>query len=153
MRKQIRKLHISEEKSVIEYCDICEKEVKTQIITRQETYNVRGEEITVNAQVLVCAECGEELFNEELDSVTLIDAYNEYRRRHKLLFPKEIKKIREQYGLSQSGFAKLLNWEDRTISRYENGAVQDQEHNSMLLFLKKPENMKSYLAKNKGSLV
>ena len=138
---------------MIEYCDICEKEVKTQIITRQETYNVRGEEITVNAQVLVCAECGEELFNEELDSVTLIDAYNEYRRRHKLLFPKEIKKIREQYGLSQSGFAKLLNWEDRTISRYENGAVQDQEHNSMLLFLKEPENMKSYLAKNKGSLV
>ena len=138
---------------MIEYCDICEKEVKTQIITRQETYNVRGEEITVNAQVLVCAECGEELFNEELDSVTLIDAYNEYRRRHKLLFPKEIKKIREQYGLSQSGFAKLLNWEDRTISRYENGAVQDQEHNSMLLFLKKPENRKSYLAKNKGSLV
>ena len=137
---------------MIEYCDICEKEVKTQIITRQETYNVRGEEITVNAQVLVCAECGEELFNEELDSVTLIDAYNEYRRRHKLLFPEEIKKIREQYGLSQSGFAKLLNWEVRTISRYENGAVQDKEHNKILLFLKNPENMKSYLVDNKGSL-
>lgn len=70
---------------MMEYCDVCGKEVETQVITRQETYNVCGEEIMVNAQVMVCAECGEELFNEELDSATLIKAYNEYRRRHKLL--------------------------------------------------------------------
>lgn len=47
---------------------------------------------------------------QELDSATLVSAYNEYRRRHKLLLPEEIKKIREQYGLSQRSFAKLLNW-------------------------------------------
>lgn len=35
--------------------------------------------------------------------------------------PEEIKKIREQYGLSQRSFAKLLNWGDKTICRYENG--------------------------------
>lgn len=33
---------------------------------------------------------------EELDNATLIVAYNEYRIRHKLLFPEKIKKIREQ---------------------------------------------------------
>lgn len=137
---------------MIGYCDACGKEVGTKIIISQETYNVCGEKITVNARVLVCAECGEELFDEKLDSATLIDAYNEYRKRHKLLFPEEIKKIREQYGLSQSGFAKLLNWEVRTISRYENGAVQDKEHNKILLFLKNPENMKSYLVDSRGSL-
>ena len=85
---------------MMEYCDVCGKEVETQVITRQETYNVCGEEIMVNAQVMVCAECGEELFNEELDSATLLKAYNEYRRRHKLLFPEEIKEIREQYGFN-----------------------------------------------------
>ena len=133
---------------MMEYCDVCGKEVETQVITRQETYNVCGEEIMVNAQVMVCAECGEELFNEELDSATLIKAYNEYRRRHKLLFPEEIKEIREQYGLSQRSFAKLLNWGDKTICRYENGAVQDKAHNSLLLFFKNPENMKTYLMEN-----
>lgn len=97
---------------------------------------------------MVCAECGEELFNEELDSATLLKAYNEYRRRHKLLFPEEIKEIREQYGLSQRSFAKLLNWGDKTICRYENGAVQDKAHNSLLLFFKKPENMKTYIMEN-----
>ena len=101
---------------------------------------------------MVCAECGEELFNEELDSATLINAYNEYRRRHKLLLPEEIRKIREQYGLSQRSFAKLLNWGDKTIRRYENGAVQDRAHNSLLLFLREPENMRTYLTENEVAL-
>ena len=37
---------------MMEYCDVCGKEVETQVITRQETYNVCGEEIMVNAQVM-----------------------------------------------------------------------------------------------------
>lgn len=134
------------------YCEECEKEVNTKIITKRETYMVCGEPIEVDAQILVCDECGEELYCEELDNETLIKAYNEYRKRHKLLLPNEIKKIREQYGLSQRAFAKLLNWGDKTIFRYENGSIQDKAHNSLLLFLSKPENMKSYLSKNEVNL-
>ena len=137
---------------MMEYCDVCGKEVETKIITRQETFKVCGEDITIDAQVLVCAECGEELFCEELDSATLVNAYNEYRRKHKLLLPDEIKKIREQYGLSQRSFAKLLNWGDKTICRYENGSVQDKAHNSLLLFLREPENMRTYLTENEIAL-
>ena len=130
------------------YCEECKKEVETTIVTKKESYNVCGEMIDVNAQVLVCAECGEELFSEELDNATLINAYNEYRRRHKLLLPEEIKEIRQQYGLSQRGFSKLLNGGDKTICRYENGSLQDRAHNSLLIFLKNPENMRSYLTEN-----
>ena len=130
------------------YCDECGKEVETKVVTQKECYDVCGEQIEVDAQVLVCADCGEELFCEELDSATLVSAYNEYRRRHKLLLPEEIKKIREQYGLSQRSFAKLLNWGDKTICRYENGSVQDMAHNSLLLFLRNPENMRTYLMEN-----
>lgn len=118
------------------YCDICGKEVETKIITQRERYVVCGESIEVDAQVLVCADCGEEFYCEELDNATLICAYNEYRRKHKLLFFDEIKKIREQYGLSQRSFGQLLNWDDKTIYRCENGSIQDKEHNSLLLFLR-----------------
>ena len=137
---------------MMDYCEVCGREVETKIITRRESFNVCGEDIEVDVQVMVCAECGEELFNEELDSATLINAYNEYRRRHKLLLPEEIRKIREQYGLSQRSFAKLLNWGDKTIRRYENGAVQDRAHNSLLLFLREPENMRTYLTENEVAL-
>ena len=130
------------------YCEECGREVETKIITKRESYDVCGESIEVDAQILVCAECGEEFYCEELDNATLIRAYNEYRRRHKLLLPEEIKKIREQYGLSQRSFAKLLNWGDKTICRYENGSIQDKAHNSLLLFLREPENMRTYLTEN-----
>lgn len=134
------------------YCEECGKEVETRIITKRESYDVCGETIEVDAQVLVCAECGEEFYSEELDNATLVWAYNEYRRRHKLLLPEEIKKIREQYGLSQRSFAKLLNWGDKTICRYENGSIQDKAHNSLLLFLREPENMRTYLTENEVAL-
>ena len=130
------------------YCEECGREVETKVITKRESYDVCGESIEVDAQILVCAECGEEFYCEELDNATLIRAYNEYRRRHKFLLPEEIKKIREQYGLSQRSFAKLLNWGDKTICRYENGSIQDKAHNSLLLFLREPENMRTYLTEN-----
>ena len=134
------------------YCEECGKEVETKVISKQETYEVLGENIDVQAQVLVCADCSEEFYCEELDTVTLTNAYNEYRKKHKLLLPAEIKQIRELYGLSQRGFAKLLNWGDKTIHRYENGSIQDKAHNSLLLFLRTPENMKFYLSENENSL-
>lgn len=134
------------------YCEQCGREVETKVISKKESYHVCGETIEVDAQVMVCAVCKEELFCEELDSQTLINAYNEYRRRHKLLFPEEIKKIREQYGLSQRSFAKLLNWGDKTICRYENGSIQDKAHNSLLLFLREPGNMRTYFNENEIAL-
>lgn len=130
------------------YCEECGREVETKVITKKESYNVCGETIEVDAQVLVCVDCGEEFFCEELDNETLLMAYNEYRRNHRLLLPEEIKRIREQYGLSQRSFAKLLNWGDKTICRYENGSIQDKAHNSLLLFLRDPQNMRTYLMEN-----
>lgn len=134
------------------YCDICDKEFNTKIITKQEHYTVYGEDIVITAKVRVCENCGEELFDEELDNSTLIRVYNEYRKRHKLLLPEEIKQIREQYSMSQRGFARLLNWGDKTVRRYENGSLQDKAHNSILLFLREPLNMKQYLLDNEVNL-
>ena len=134
------------------YCEHCEKEVETNIVSKRECYPVCGEEIVIDAKVLVCADCGEEFFCEELDEASMLHAFQEYRRRHRLLQPEEIRQIREQYGLSQRRFAKLLNWGDKTIHRYENGAIQDKAHNSLLLFLRDPGNMRLYLTENEVML-
>ena len=88
------------------YCEECGKEVETKIITKKETYEIYGEQIEVNARILVCAECGEEFYCEELDNTTLVNTYNEYRRRHKLLLPEEIKQIRETIWIEPARFCK-----------------------------------------------
>ena len=46
----------------------------------------------------------------------------------------------------------MLNWGDKTICRYENGSVQDKVHNSLLLFLREPENMRTYITENEIAL-
>lgn len=134
------------------YCEECGKEVDAKMIIKKEIYAVCGENIEVDAQVLVCADCGEEFYSEELDNATLTYVYDKYRKKHRLLFPEEIKKIREQYGLSQRSFANLLNWGDKTICRYENGSIPDKAHNSLLLFLREPGNMRTYLTENEITL-
>ena len=134
------------------YCEVCGKEVNASIVRMEETYTVYGESVTIETEVVTCPECGADLYDEERDHSTLLRAYARYRQNHKLLLPDEIKEIREKYGLSQRSFAKLLNWGDKTIHRYENGSLQDKAHNSLLLFLREPGNMRSYLCDNEVGL-
>lgn len=62
----------------MKFCESCNKNVQTNIIKKKETYSVKGTDITVIANVMVCAECGEEIFNEALDQATLIDVFEKY---------------------------------------------------------------------------
>lgn len=75
----------------MKYCDICKKETETKIINKKEIYEVYGEQIEVETQVLVCCDCGEELFCEQLDNETLIKAFNTYRKSISFYFQKKLK--------------------------------------------------------------
>ena len=90
------------------FCINCRSSVAATIEARRETFPVRGEDIEVETQVAVCPECGEDLSIEELDILALEKAFTEYRRRHGLLSPEEIRQIREKYGLSQRAFALVM---------------------------------------------
>ena len=70
--------------------------------------------------------------NFNLDDISLKQFYDEYRRRNNLLFPNEIKKIREKYNMSQTEFAKLLGMGAKTITRYENGTIQERTHDNLI---------------------
>lgn len=134
------------------YCEHCEAPREGRIVCRQEAYPVCGEKVEVRAQVLICPVCGSEIFCEELDEQTLLEAYGIYRRRHHLLFPEQMRAIRQQYGLSQRSFARLLGWSDRTIRRYENGAIQDPAHNALLGLLQDPAQMRRFLQQGHARL-
>lgn len=130
------------------YCENCNVMADYTVQTVSESFPVYGEQVKIQASVAVCKTCGAILFNEELDSKNLLMAQALYRKKHKLLTPEQIVELREQYGLSQRSFAKLLDWGDKTIRRYEAGAVQSRAHNSLLLFLQDPQNMSDFLKQN-----
>jgi len=130
------------------YCPTCDMDSEASIISKEEVFNVKGEDIVVKSSVLVCDKCKQDIFDEELDEKNLELAYTEYRKRHNLLSPKQIKEIREKYNLSQRALGRLLEWGEITVNRYENGAIQDAPHNDILKFISNPENMLEIYEKN-----
>ena len=122
-------------------CPVCEKETELEFVNRMEDIAVRGENIPVRVEYFKCKECGSEFEDPQSTYDPLETAYREYRVRHDLIQPEEIKQFRERFGLTQLELSNLLGWGGATLSRYENGALQDEAHNTMLSLAMQPENL------------
>jgi putative zinc finger/helix-turn-helix YgiT family protein len=134
------------------FCPNCEEYTEATLGVEREVYNVRGEPIEIEAEILICQRCGAKIFDEERDSRNLEKAYGQYRDKHNLLPPGQIRTIREKYGLSQRALSRLLGWGEITIHRYENGAIQDNVHDSTLRLIGDPQNMQKFFKANRSKL-
>ena len=135
-----------------DFCPNCEEYTEATLGVEKEVYNVRGKPIEIEAEVAVCQKCGLKIFDEERDSRNLEKAYSQYRQKHNLLSPDEIRTIREKYGLSQRALSRLLGWGEITIHRYENGAIQDNAHDKLLHLIEDPQNMQKFFKTNRNEL-
>jgi putative zinc finger/helix-turn-helix YgiT family protein len=133
-------------------CPNCEKETELIFFNTIEEISVRGEAIPVNVEYYKCEECGNEFRDPRSQKDPLETAYQEYRQRHGMLRPDQIRELREQYGLTQQELSKLLGWGGATLSRYENGALQDEAHETILEFIQEPHNMLELIEKKPGAL-
>ena len=126
-------------------CGYCEAAREFRPEERVETYTVRGMKLEFPVKVEVCTECGQDLYDEASDDDLVTRAYAAYRVEKGLLGPDEIVAIRNRYQLSQKSLATLLGMSEATINRYENGALQDDTHDSALRLAASPENIKGLL--------
>jgi len=133
-------------------CPICEKEGKTEIIKKRETLNIRGENIEVDMEIHRCESCGEEILRTDTRYDPFEQAYRIYRKKNCMLQPEEIKAIRKKYGLTQTEFSKILGWGLSTLSRYENGALQDEAHDKILRLIAEPRNLLKLISQSPNAL-
>lgn len=143
---------IKEISKIKKECPVCEIERDLIYGEMNEVLKVRGEDIEVTSRVHYCTEGKHYFYDVEDEEEKFQIAYREYRKRKGFLQPEEIKKIREQYGLSQKNFARLLGWGDITIHRYESGAIQDEAHNVVLSLMKDFDYYKQYFETRKNTL-
>ena len=68
----------------ITYCPTCGKNAISSVRTISETYPVKGEDITIEAQVRFCNCCGTDIWDEDLDPQNLEKAYSIYRQKYGL---------------------------------------------------------------------
>jgi len=133
-------------------CPTCEDVRRIEVGTRKETVTIRKETIEVEATVEHCSDCGEYFSSADEDEVTIQKAYREFRKRHGLLQPEQIRELREQYGLGQRAFGRILGWGEITIHRYEAGSIQDEAHNDTLMLVRDADNFARLYERNKGTL-
>jgi putative zinc finger/helix-turn-helix YgiT family protein len=97
------------------------------------------EEFTVRAHGLECTVCGfktiDSKYSEEFTKL-ISDAY---RKKHGLLTGKQIREARRQLGMSQDEFARYLKVGPASVHRWENGQIQDEALNELLLLKTDPE--------------
>ncbi|QKS72556.1 DUF4065 domain-containing protein [Paenalkalicoccus suaedae] len=139
--------------SLNEFCDTCNDFMPTTIVHSEETYKVRGKEISILASVRICTTCKTSIFDEDLDSVNLEKAYDLFRQEENYLSAKEIVAIRQSYRLSQRGFAALLGWGPATVARYESGSIPSKSHHTSLRQAKDdPTYLRDLYARNQHAL-
>ena len=133
-------------------CPSCEKITEQEFVCGQTIITVRGEPIEVEDQYLRCSECGEE-FDDPQSPFDVLDlAYREYRKRHGMLQPEEIRNWRKKYNLTQKELNDLLAWGAVTLSRYEQGKLQDEAHERVLRLAMDPHNLLNLIHNNPNAM-
>ena len=92
----------------------------------------------IHSHFFNCNESGEQFTSTELDELNLIQVYNQYRDKHNLPFPTEIKEIRKQYGLSASKMAEILGFGTNSYRNYENGEVPSNSNGRLIQIVSDP---------------
>ncbi|AEX84768.1 putative zinc finger/helix-turn-helix protein, YgiT family [Marinitoga piezophila KA3] len=134
------------------YCEKCGKLVSYTITEKDEIFKIKKDEIRIKSTIAVCEKCGEELFEPYYENENLKKAYKIYAKKHNLVLPEEIKKIREMYGVSQTLFALILGLGEATIQRYERGSLPTKANSDLIKRAADPIEFNNILENNKDNL-
>ncbi len=98
----------------------------------------RKEEFSIYSHFFYCKQSKEQFTSTELDELNLIQVYNQYRDKHNLPFPSEIKEIRKKYRLSASKMADILGFGTNSYRNYENGEVPSNSNGRLIQMVSDP---------------
>jgi len=103
---------------------------------KPETFEYKGQALTLELTVYSCDVCGEGFFDNEEMKKHQKTIKNFQRRVDGLLTSEEIKQIREKYSLSQRELARILGIAEKSIAKYEAGFVaQSKAMDNLLRFI------------------
>lgn len=143
---------IQEELRMRKFCGYCDAfhEVNEKRETR--VFTIKNTNIEAEITILTCQHCGEEVYDKDTEVSNDIILFDAYKKKHNLLTSKEIINIREKYGLSQATFSKIMGFGLKTITRYENGSIQDNTHDNLLRLVNIEDNFFALWLLNRDNL-
>lgn len=87
----------------------------------KRTVSFRKQEIEYVNLSFLCEQSHENFVSTELEELNIKQIHNKYRELNNIPFPEEIKKLRQQYGLSASKMSELFGFGPNQYALYEGG--------------------------------
>lgn len=107
----------------------------------ESTVVFRKEEFKYFHLSYYCEDSGESLTTTEIDEFNINQVYNQYRDKHNILFPDEIKSVKEKYGLSASKMSQILGFGANSYRNYENGEVPSMANANLIQTISEDSNV------------
>ncbi|RMG27658.1 MAG: DUF4065 domain-containing protein [Bacteroidetes bacterium] len=123
---------------------------RVHLIRRWTRAQFRRESFEICAHAYLCADTGREFSTKETDAFNLQQLYNQYRAKHQIPFPAEIKAIREQYGLSSAKIAEVLDFGTNSYRQYEQGEIPSLANAKLIRLARDPQHFRSFVAEKKA---
>jgi DNA-binding transcriptional regulator YiaG/uncharacterized phage-associated protein len=120
-------------------------DAEMKLLTRKEIITFRKEEFEVVYHYYRDEENDLEFTTTELDELNIQQVYNQYREKHRLPFPEEIREIREKYGLPANKMAEILGFGVNIYRNYEQGEVPSESNARLIQMVQDPEEFKRLL--------
>lgn len=136
------------------FCDECNDYYETELKEKDSIIDFKDESIKVNEKFFVCKNCGNEVYDEDCANDTLKNLSVKYYEIKHGMGLYDFKRVRNNYGLNQILFSKILNWGSSTVKRYESGvSLPDSSHISIYKILKSnPASIINFYQENKENL-
>lgn len=112
---------------------------------RKMTY--RKEQFDVLFHFYKCEDTGEQFEDEHFSSLNYNQVVNQYRVRHHIPFPEQIKEIRLKYGLSAAKMSKIMGMGPNSWRNYEGDEVPSKVHANLIQMISEPEYFEDYIQK------
>lgn len=120
------------------------------LVEDTEVQDFRKEKYTVHVRYYMCKDTGEQFTTDEQDEQLCNELYNQYRTKHGIPFPDEIKQIRKQYGLSYSQITKIVGFGQNQWKQYESGSLPSESNGKSIAAIRSREGMLSMLESSRN---
>jgi len=125
-----------------------DKEMTVAKEMREMTF--RKEPFSVVFHFYICEDTKEQFEDEHFSTLNYNQVVNQYRVRHNIPFPEQIKAIREKYELSAKKISELLGFGTNSWRNYEDGEVPSRANANLIQMISKPESFEEYILKYSG---
>ena len=92
-----------------------------------------------------CEDTGEQFEDEHFSQLNFSQVVNQYRVRHYIPFPEQIKAIRMKYELSAAKMSEILGMGANSWRNYEGGEVPSRAHANLIRLISLPSNFVLHL--------